>query len=102
MADTRAVPSLTAMFCDYLLERQMNSNAPDFDPLRATSAETADMLMGYRDGLVGRAAQGITSAAYDWGRKCGANDRNGVADDDQRAVAAALAHAAEIEAGRKR
>jgi len=65
----------------------MMNNAPPFDPLKATSAETADMLAGYRDGLAGKPPSGITSAAYDWGRKCGANDRAGVVDDDQAQVA---------------
>ena len=44
----------------------MAGNAPDFDPLRATSAETADMLAGYRDGLAGRSARENASNAYIW------------------------------------
>lgn len=66
------------------------SNQPIFDPLRPTPEEMDDMMRGYIDGGSGLPAPAITSIAYDHGRRNGANDRAGIADDEQRELARRL------------
>ncbi len=62
-------------------------NLPDFDPLKATPEEEADMSQGYRDGFMDRPPPHVTSAAYDHGRRNGVSDRTGHVEPDQRALA---------------
>lgn len=45
------------------------------------------MFNGYMDGLQGRNPRAVTSLAYDYGRRNGANDKAGTADPEQREVA---------------
>ena len=61
------------------------SNAPSFDPLNATEAETADMTLGYMDGYA-RLPPKRESLAYAWGRGSALRDRGDEPDAERRAV----------------
>lgn len=61
------------------------SNAPSFDPLRASPEEEADMAAGYRDGWAKRPPT-RESIAYAWGRGSAARDRGDEPDAERRAV----------------
>jgi hypothetical protein len=63
------------------------SNAPEFDPLNCTEAESDQMVHGYSDGFYDLPPPRLTSAAYDHGRRNGVSDRTGHVEDDQRALA---------------
>lgn len=63
------------------------SNAPEFDPINATSKEEAEMVTGYLDEVNKAAIPPITGPAYDHGRRVARNDRAGVVDADQSELA---------------
>jgi hypothetical protein len=64
----------------------VTTNAPDFDPLHCSFDDDVEMLRGYIDGLKDRPTSG-ESMAYAHGRRNGVNDRLGVSDPEQLALA---------------
>jgi hypothetical protein len=65
----------------------MTTNAPSFDPIKASPEEEAEMVAGYLAAWRGEARPDLASVAFEHGYRMARNDRAGVVDADQPELA---------------